>query len=69
VNRRRRESPRQPRLDYTQIALLEWELFGIRPKSGTTAAAIIGMRHLQQMLAEPSFAEQYANPRLIGPAH
>lgn len=35
-----------PRPDYTKIALLEYDLFGVQPKPGTVAAAVIGMRSL-----------------------
>ncbi|MGW2739150.1 hypothetical protein ACWC4D_33745 [Streptomyces sp. NPDC001288] len=50
---KRRQRPtlvRRP--DYTAIAVLEHELFGIQPQPGTVAAAIIGMRHLQAALAQ-----------------
>ncbi|MER6249400.1 hypothetical protein [Streptomyces griseorubiginosus] len=47
----------RPRPDYTAIAVLEHDLFGIQPEPGTAAAAIIGMRHLQRTLS----------PRHVGP--
>lgn len=51
-----RRSSRQtqaPRPDYTTIAVLEYDIFGIQPAPGTAAAAIIGMRRLGSALAQP----------------
>ena len=39
--KRRQQAPRP---NYTAIAVLEYDLFGIQPAPGTAAAAIIGMR-------------------------
>ena len=49
----------RPRPDYTAIAVLEHDLFGIQPAPGTAAAAIIGMRNFQARLAR--------SPAYIGP--
>ncbi|MGW1134443.1 hypothetical protein [Streptomyces griseoluteus] len=40
----RRPKPRVQRPDYVKIAVLEYELFGIEPKPGTAAAAVVNMR-------------------------
>lgn len=48
--RRSTRQPLAPRPDYTAIAVLEYDLFGIQPEPGTTAAAIIGMRNFQAVL-------------------
>ncbi|MGW5408998.1 hypothetical protein [Streptomyces spiralis] len=48
--RRRQEPPTRPRPDYVAIAVLEYDLFGIQPRPGTTAAAVIGMRELGRAL-------------------
>lgn len=46
---RQYEAPvRRP--DYTAIAVLEYDIFGIEPKPGTAAAAMIGMRSLAAVL-------------------
>jgi hypothetical protein len=64
---RRRRSPAHPRPDYTRIAVLEWELFGVEPKPGTMAAAAVGMKRVSEALrGEPDFVAQYANPGLVG---
>lgn len=42
--RRTRSAPPVPRPDYTRIAVLEYDLFGVQPRPGTTAAAFIGLR-------------------------
>lgn len=42
--RRSRPQSSVPRPDYIAIAVLEYDMFGIQPEPGTTAAAIIGMR-------------------------
>lgn len=56
--RRQNESPvRRP--DYTAIAVMEYDIFGIEPKPGTAAAAIIGMRTFQALLAR--------SPAYVGP--
>lgn len=39
---RPRREVRRP--DYVQIALLEYELFGIEPQPGTTAAAVVNLQ-------------------------
>lgn len=64
---RRRKKPARPVADPTRIAVLEWELFGIEPKPGTAAAAMVGMQRLGEALRDqPSFVEVFANPNLIG---
>ncbi|MGS2592106.1 hypothetical protein [Streptomyces hebeiensis] len=43
--KRRREQPAvAPRPNYTTIAVLEHDLFGIQPQPGTAAALAIGLR-------------------------
>lgn len=62
-----RTTTRTPRPDYTRIALLEWELFGIEPTLGTAAAAIAGLQRLSSALnTERPLSEQWANPGLLG---
>lgn len=46
---RRPKAPAARRPDYTAIAVLEHDLFGIQPKPDTAAAAIIGMRRLGRL--------------------
>ncbi|PJN00780.1 hypothetical protein CG740_23015 [Streptomyces sp. CB01201] len=38
------------RPDYTRIAMLEHELFGIEPKPGTAAAALVNAKHAAKAL-------------------
>lgn len=65
--RRRRRPASAPRPDYTRIAVLEFELFGVEPKPGTMAAAAVGMKRAGGALrAEPDFVAQYTNPAPIG---
>jgi hypothetical protein len=59
--KRRQEAPRP---NYTAIAVLEHDLFGIQPAPGTTAAAIIGMRRLGPRLAQ---AGTTPFPAYVGP--
>lgn len=56
---RRRKKPARPVADPTRIAVLEWELFGIEPKPGTAAAAMVGMQRLGNALANPECAERH----------
>lgn len=49
--RRRDAAPATRRPDYTAIAVMEYDLFGIQPKPGTAAAAIIGMRRLSGIVS------------------
>ncbi|MGW2213214.1 hypothetical protein [Streptomyces sp. NPDC001781] len=42
--RRKRRAPVAVVPDRTRIALLEYELYGIEPAPGSTAAAVIGLR-------------------------
>ncbi|MEW1754177.1 hypothetical protein [Streptomyces angustmyceticus] len=42
--------PAAPRPNYTSIAVMENDLFGIQPKPGTAAAAIVGMRRIGECL-------------------
>lgn len=49
-SRRTRPEPTVPRPDRTRIAVLEYELFGIEPKPGTVAAAVIGLRQFSAVL-------------------
>lgn len=44
--RRRSTAPVAVVPDRVRIAVLEYELFGIEPKPGTAAAAVIGMHRL-----------------------
>lgn len=48
--RRTRPAPPAPRPDHTRIAVLEYDLFGVQPKPGTVAAAVIGLRQLSVAL-------------------
>lgn len=48
--RRSRPVPPEPRADHVQIDVMEYELFGIEPKPGTMAAAVIGLRQLGAVL-------------------
>jgi hypothetical protein len=49
LQRRTQKAPTR-RSDPARIAELEYELFGIQPAPGTTAAAVVGMRHLAATL-------------------
>lgn len=49
--RRRQETAASPRPNYTAIAVMEHDLFGIQPEPGTAAAAIIGMRRLSGIVS------------------
>lgn len=61
--KRRPKAPAVRRPDYTAIAVLEHDLFGIQPKPDTTAAAIIGMRHLGRLArAGATTSSAYAGP-------
>lgn len=44
--RRKRSVPVAVVPDRVQIAILEYELYGVEPQPGTTAAAVIGVRRL-----------------------
>lgn len=44
--RRRADAPEPPRPDYTQIALLEHDIYGVQPPPMSAAAAIIGLRQI-----------------------
>jgi len=44
--KRHPDVPAVPRPNYTSIAVMEHDLFGIQPKPGTAAAAIVAMRHI-----------------------
>ena len=48
----RRSRPEPPRPDPVRIAVLEYDLFGVQPKPGTMAAALIGLRQLNAVLSE-----------------
>lgn len=43
--------PTAPRADLVQIAVLEYELFGIEPKPGTLAAALVGLNDFSAAVA------------------
>jgi hypothetical protein len=61
--KRRPKAPAVRRPDYTAIAVLEHDLFGIQPKPGTTAAAIIGMRRLGRLAsAGAATSSAYVGP-------
>lgn len=45
--------PPQPRPDHATIAVLEYELLGVEPEPGTSAAAAVGMRRLANALRAP----------------
>ena len=51
--KRRPDALAVPRPNYTAIAVMEHDLFGIQPKPGTAAAAIVGMRHIAPNAAGP----------------
>lgn len=51
-SRRKHPAPPAPRPDRVRIAVLEYELFGIEPRPGTTAAAVIGLRRLSEVLRD-----------------
>lgn len=61
--KRRQQAPRP---NYTTIAVLEYDLFGIQPAPGTAAAAIIGMRSLGTRRARPP-AVAAPSPVYVGP--
>lgn len=56
---------RAPRPNYTAIAVLEYDLFGVQPEPGTAAAAIIGMRSFQRLAR--TAAGTAASPACVGP--
>lgn len=66
--KRREEAPAAQRPDYTAIAVMEHDLFGIQPEPGTTAAAVIAMRHFGTHLAHPPVAA-WASPVYVGPEY
>ncbi|MFB7461292.1 hypothetical protein [Streptomyces sp. NPDC056188] len=56
---RRRPAPAWPRADRTQIALLEYELFGIEPEPNSAAALVLQLRR--------AFTQREAARHYVGP--
>lgn len=64
--RRPDEAPATPRPDYTAIAVLEHDLFGIKPTPGTAAALVVAMRRTgtcltHQPVETTTFGESISN--------
>lgn len=55
--------PPAPQADLVRIAVLEYELFGIEPKPGTLAAAIVGSSRLSDAIVAVSINFPPGTPR------
>ncbi|MEU5596838.1 hypothetical protein [Streptomyces sp. NPDC020298] len=56
-----------PRPDYTRIAVLEHDLFGIQPEPGTAAALVIGLRRAGTCLThQPVDTTMLGDPVHVG---
>lgn len=64
--RRSSPHPPAPRPDYTAIAILEYDLFGIQPEPGTTAAAIIAMRDFGARMARRPYVGPEFGTGVVG---
>ncbi|GHB55579.1 hypothetical protein GCM10010331_49260 [Streptomyces xanthochromogenes] len=55
--------PPAPRADLVRIAVLEFELFGIEPKPGTLAAALVGLNQFSGAMAHAVITFPPGTPR------
>ncbi|MGW2861937.1 hypothetical protein [Streptomyces sp. NPDC001205] len=55
--------PPTPQADPLRIAVLEYELFGIEPKPGTLAAALVGLKHFSGAVANATITFPPGAPR------
>lgn len=61
------QPPPVPRPDYTRIAVLEHDLYGVQPERGTLAALVIGMRAAGLCLQHtPIDTSTLGDPRPVG---